>query len=133
MSGFLIDPKIPFKAILIGIGVAVGVTLLMTCAVCGVMTLTSGIPYAAAPYILLIAGSVGIFCGAYCCTAINKSRGMILGLVCGALVFIIFFVASLSTGETITLVTLLRLIVLLIGGMLGGIKGVNKSEKLHIK
>ncbi len=133
MSGFINEEKLPVKAILIGTAVSLAVTLLVMCVICGVISFASSVPYQILPYLMLAADAIGVFCGAYCCAAIQKSKGLILGLVCGFLVFIILFIAGLSTGETIGILTLLRFIVLAVFGILGGIKGVNKKEKLHIQ
>ncbi len=133
MSGFINSRGIPIKQILIGIATALAVTLLLLCVICAVINFASAIPYSLLPYIMLIADAVGGFFGAYVCAAMSKSRGLILGLICGFAVFVIMFIASLSTGETIGLITLLRFIVLIVFGALGGIKGVNKKERLHIK
>lgn len=133
MSGFMSGERFPLKAILIGTAAALAVTLALLCVICGVMTISSGVPYDILPYILLIADAGGAFCGAYCSAVINKSRGLILGLICGFILFVILFIAGSATGESIGLMTLLRFIVLVVFGILGGIKGVNKKEKLHIK
>lgn len=133
MSGMFREGKLPVKAILIGVGSAAVVILLLLCVICGIMTATSAVESAALPYILLIADAAGAFIGAYLGAVINKSSGLIIGLVCGFLLFIILLVIGLGTGETIGILTPLRLIVLLLFGALGGIKGVNKKEKLHIK
>lgn len=133
MSGFIDSGRIPVKPVMIGVAVSIAVTLLLMCLICLIMTFSSVIPYQLLPYVLLIADAGGVFCGAYVCAALNKSKGLILGLVCGFILFIILFIAGLSTGGTISLVTLLRFIVLMVFGTLGGIKGVNKKERIHIK
>lgn len=133
MSGFINTENMPIRTIVIGVLTSLAVMLAVMCAICGVMLFVSSIPYHLLPYILLIADAVGVFCGGYIAAALNKSRGLILGLIIGFLVFIIVFAAGLSTGEAIGLITFLRLAVLAIFGMLGGIKGVNKKEKIHIK
>ena len=133
MSGFINTQKLPFKPLLIGIAAAIAVILLLMCAVCGIMTFASGVPYHLLPYILLITDAGGAFVGAYIAAALNKSRGLILGAIVGFVLFILLFCAGLSTGQTIGLATLLRFVVLMLFGILGGIKGVNKKEKIHIK
>ncbi len=133
MSGMIKDDRFPLKAILIGTGVSLAVMPALICVICGVMSFSSGVPYSLIPYILLIADAGGAFCGAYCCAAVNKSRGLILGLVCGFILFVIHFIAGLTTGDTVGMMTLLRFAVLMIFGMLGGIKGVNKKERVRIK
>ena len=127
------EQKLRVRYILIGVGIAIAVILLSTCFLCGIVYLTTGVPYGLTPYILLAADAIGSFIGAYCCAALNKSRGLIVGFLCGFVVFTLMFILGLSTGESISLMTLWRLIVLTVFGILGGIKGVNKKERIRIK
>lgn len=133
MSGFINEPRFPVRALMIGTAIAVAVMALLLCAVSGLLTMTSGVPYSVLPYILLAVPGCGALVGGYIAAAINKSRGLILGLICGGILFIILFAVGLGTGENIGLMTLLRLLVLTVCGILGGIKGVNKKEKIRIK
>ena len=133
MSGFINEPKFPIKAILIGTAVGAAVMLLLLCAVTGILNMTSGVPYDFLPFILLVADAGAAFVGGYLSAAINKKNGLILGLIVGGILFVVLFVLGLSTGESIGLTTLLKAIVLTVCGMLGGIKGVNKKEKIRIK
>lgn len=133
MSGFINTENMPIKTIVIGVLTSIAIMLAMMCAICGVMLFVSSIPYRLLPYILLIADAVGVFCGGYLAAAMNKCRGLILGLIIGFLVFIIMFAAGLSSGESVGLITFLRLAAVLVFGMFGGVKGVNKKEKIHIK
>lgn len=133
MSGFINDKKLPLRSILTGIAAAIAAALALTCLIALMMTMTSAVPYESLPYILLAADAAGVFIGAYIAAAIAKSRGLIIGLICGALMFVIFFFIGLNTGETVSIITLLRFFVLMFFGALGGIKGVNKKEKIRIK
>lgn len=133
MFGFISAEKMPVRTILIGAASALAVTLLLMCAICGVMLFVSSVPYDLMPYIMLIADAGGVFFGGYLAASMNKSKGLIMGLMIGLIQFVILFVAGLSTGDTIGLITFIKLAVLLIFGMLGGIKGVNRKEKIRIK
>jgi len=133
MSGFINERRFPVTAILIGTGIAAAVTLILLFVICGILTFMSSVPYSLLPYLTLIALAGGVFCGGYICAAIAKSRGLIVGLICGSILFVILLFAGLSTGETVGIMTLLRFIVSAVFGILGGIKGVNKKEKLRIK
>lgn len=133
MSGFIEAGKLPFKTIIIGLGVTLVVILLLSLILCAILTFGISIPYPIMPYVLLIADAIGVFTGAYIAAAINKSQGFLLGIIIGFLSFVIVFVVGLSSGETISILTGLRLFVLLLFGFFGGIKGVNKKERIHIK
>ena len=134
MSGFLdTQQKIPLKAILFGIAGSVAVTLLLMCMICGMVLISASVPYSMLPYILLIADAGGVFCGGYLAAAINKSRGLILGGIIGVIMFILLICAGLGTGEAVGWITLLKFFVMTVFGILGGIAGVNKKEKIRIK
>ena len=133
MSGMIHPQKLSVKLIMIGSAISIAVVLLLTCLICGVLLLTTGVQSELLPYIMLIADAVGSFIGAYCCAALNKSYGLVSGFLCGFIVFVLFFAVGVSTGDSISLLTLYRLLALTVFGMLGGIKGVNKKERVRIK
>ena len=122
------------KALCIGAAVSLGATLLLTCIISGVFLILSSTPRAALPYIMLAAEALSVFIGGCAAAAINGSKGLIVGLLCGLTVFMILLVTGLLSGsDDIGIMTFIRLGVLLLCGILGGIKGVNRKEKLHIK
>ena len=122
------------KALGIGTAVSLGVILMMLCLISGVLMMLSGIPFDALPYIVLAADAVGIFAGGYITAAIVKSRGLIFGLLCGISVFLCMLIIGLCSGYfSPNAIVLIRFGVLAVFGILGGIKGVNRKEKLHIK
>lgn len=133
MSGFINEDGFPVKPILIGTAAAVAVAVVILCAICGILTVIQTVSPSLLPYLALIADAGGIFCGGYIAAALNKSRGLILGLVCGFLMFVILFFAGLCAGGTVGVLTVLRLVILLVFGIGGGILGVNKKERLRIK
>ena len=91
-------------------------------------------PHQIINYLILgILGISGLFAG-YIAGLINKISGLIYGGITGLAIFVLVFIAGLlSVGNGITLFTLLKLLVLVISSALGGILGVNKKDKLHIK
>lgn len=122
------------KALSIGAAGAVAVILLTTCIISAVFLMLSSIPKDALPYIMLAADAAGAFVGGCIAAAVNGSKGLAVGLSCGSIVFLIFLVIGLLSGAAdIGAVTFIKLGVLLLFGALGGIKGVNRKEKLHIK
>lgn len=122
------------KAVGIGSSVSLGVILLTLCLITGVLMMLPGIPFDALPYLTLIADAAGAFLGGYLTARIAGSRGLIVGLLCGLCVFLCLTVIGFCTGSfRFGAITLIRLAVLAVFGILGGIKGVNRKEKLHIK
>ena len=78
------------------------------------------------PLVLIFAG-IGAFVGGYISSRISGEKGMMYGLTCGFLMFVLFFIGGLiAAGESITMVTLIRFLLMLLTGSVGGIVGVNK-------
>lgn len=78
---------------------------------------------------LLISGYFGGFIGA----RINKSKGMIVGALCGSIVFILMLIIGFCTNNAeITYMLIIKAIALILPAVIGGIKGVNKKEKFKV-
>ena len=121
------------KAVGIGTAVSLAVILLTLCVIGGVLMMTS-IPTDSLSYIVLTAIAVGTFLGGYVAAAVTRSKGLIVGLLCSAAVFVILSLIGLCSGRSpVGVMALIRLTVSALFGALGGIKGVNRKEKLHIK
>ncbi len=72
---------------------------------------------------------VGALIGGWICGRIIKQKGLLLGIVCAAIVFLATASASLAAGGELSLQLLLRLLLMLPCGALGGILAVNKKKK----
>ena len=122
------------KSAAIGALIAVLCIAALLCVISLMMLFISQIPLDYAEYIMLAADAVGMFAGAYFAAVINGSRGLLTGLLCAFAVFIIMLIAGFaSDGGTLTVITALRLVVLAVFGVLGGVKGVNRRERIHIR
>lgn len=84
-------------------------------------------------YMGLVFIAVGVLMGSYVAGRLNKSSGLLCGMATGLAVFIILITAGLNNVCSISLMILFKLGVNVICGCIGGILGVNKKEKLHIK
>ena len=119
------------KSIIIGsfLGIILCIALLFLSAF--VLTKSSNIPHlAVSPLVMMIAGC-GAFAGGYIGARILKQNGMLCGMVCGFVMFVILFIAGLVTvRESLSLTTLIRLLLMLLTGAVGGILGVNKRKKI---
>lgn len=78
------------------------------------------------------AQTLGAFFGGFAAAKINKKNGLIMGSANGAIVFAILTLLSLIIGGMLSVMTVIRLILLVLSSTLGGIMGVNlrKKEKL---
>lgn len=122
------------KALFAGLifGVVVSATLL--CVFAAVILGLGKIPYTAIPYIVIGIFSIGAFLAGYISARILKIKGLMFGLISGGIMFILALIGGfIFSTETLSLLTLLRLVAFTLSGALGGIKGVNRKDKLKIK
>ena len=134
MSVFQLNKGGVIKPIVFGVLISLAFIFIMTCVICLALLFFPSVPYSAMPYIMLAADAVGCFIGAWFAASRIGSRGLVNGLICSGAVFILMLIAGfISDSGTLTLVTPLKLAVMLLFGALGGIKGVNRKERLHIK
>ena len=106
----------------------------LLCVVTVVLLASSLLPYEYLSYIMLAVDAIGALFGGYIAARLNKSQGLILGLLNGFILFVGIVISGFCvSGETITILTLLKAVVIIIFSAIGGIKGVNTKEKLHIK
>ncbi len=128
------NKRLVVKAALFGTLCAMLVSVMILCAISGFM-LTSGLLPTELTNILAVAAlAVGTFAGGFIAARITKSGGLITGLITGFTVFMVVTIIGLiKSTDGMTYLTIARLVTAIIMGALGGIIGVNKKEKLHIK
>ena len=118
------------KAILVGIivGSIVCVILLMVCSLLFVRV--KNIPEAVIGPLTIGIAAIGAFLSGYVAVRIVKIKGLIYGMLSGFLLFVILFVAGLVIArESLTMMTLIKCILSVLMGGIGGIIGVNKRAK----
>lgn len=122
------------KAILIGIVTAGILMILMTFLFCLLLKMTSGIPYGIIDYVMIGIEGASVLIGAYIACIIIKSKGLIVGAIVSAAVMLVLFCCGFILSENhIGILTLIRCAAILLCGIVGGIAGVNKKEKVRIK
>ena len=77
----------------------------------------------------LLSACFGALAGGYTAAMIQKSMGMATGALCGFVMTLLFLLAGMAAGGEIGTVTLLRSILMTLGGAVGGVLGVNKKRK----
>lgn len=83
--------------------------------------------------VIFAINAIGVFCGSFIALRIIKSKGIIFGAIVGGILFALIFIAGLiSSTETLSVNTPIKLIISVIFGIAGGILGVNKKEKYKI-
>lgn len=134
MNNFGSDRKHFLRSLLIGVIISLAVIIALMCLGGLIFTFGSSLPYEILAYLMLAVEAVGVFAGGYVAAILLKSRGLLIGLACGASVFLILLAAGLcaDTGS-ISIMTLIRFLILPLIGMLSGVIGVNKKERIRIK
>ncbi|MGN1130396.1 MAG: TIGR04086 family membrane protein [Ruminococcus sp.] len=85
-------------------------------------------------YITLVFLAVGGFVGGNVGGRIYKSNGIFVGGIIGIIMFLIIILSGLiSNFASLSIFTLYKFIILVAISALGGIVGVNKKDKIHIK
>ena len=87
------------------------------------------IPQSAVSLIATLIFVFGGFVAGYVSAAFAREKGMLLGLCCGACLFVILSLASLGGG--FGMVALTKLAAVLLAAALGGIIGVNRRKKFR--
>ncbi len=82
--------------------------------------------------VIMIAVVVTLFAasytGGYVSTQICRHGGLVQGLLCGAVLCVIILPASVVSNGYLSGYCILRLIVCVLGGAIGGIKGINTKK-----
>ena len=122
------------KSLIIGVISSVAFIIVLTCILSVIMLISSVLPYEYIDYIMLVIDAIGVLMGGYIAARINKSQGLYLGLLNGAVIFLALIISGLCVSNaTLTVITLLKAFIILIFSAIGGIKGVNTKEKIRIK
>ena len=134
MSDFGNDKVRIVKAVVIGVLSSVVLAVLLTCRFSMMLNMMSGIPYDIIDYVMVALEGFSVLIGAYIACVIAKSKGLIIGTLCGAISLLIVFAVGMSmTKNNIGLLTVIRSAVMLLCGIIGGITGVNRKERVRIK
>lgn len=122
------------KAVGIGTVAGLAVILLTMCLISGIVMIMPSVPRDILPFAALAGVAAGTFIGGCIAAAITGSKGLITGLINGAAIFICLMLFGMITGPFEPgVMTIIRLVITAVFSALGGIKGVNRKEKLHIR
>ena len=86
------------------------------------------------PFVLLNPFSAGLlmlgsFISGYLAARRIRERGMMVGALCGLMIFLMLMLASFMNKFDVGLIALLKLIIAVVSGAIGGIIGVNAKFK----
>ena len=134
MSFFTQDKGRLPKALVIGILLTAAITGILMCAAAAALSFLQGVPYGILGYVTAAITAIATFFGAYIAAAIAKSRGLLIGLLIAAVILLLILAVGFSMKNAeIGILTAIRSAAVLSVGALGGIKGVNRKERIRIK
>lgn len=86
--------------------------------------------YKYAPVFATVSVAAGSFAAAFFAARKNASKGLLTGLIVGGITFIVITLISLIINRGgLTSNTLFHLIIIMLASMIGGILGVNRSNR----
>ena len=128
------DKKLLIKAVLFGTVCGLLVTVILVCILSAIVMTSGLLPTELTNYITLALLALGAFSGGFITSRITKSAGLVAGLITGFSIFILITITGLTkSDDPVSLLTLIRLVALLVSGGVGGIVGLKRKERIHIK
>lgn len=113
------------------VGLCVGVlccTLLLLLAALAIQSVE--IPRAAVTPLATVAAGIGAFAGGLAAALAAGRRGLVMGALCGILLFVIVLLAGLARATGIDPgYAAIKLAVLTVAGAIGGVLGVNRKRR----
>lgn len=115
-------------------GSLLGLAAILLLFVLSSLLLSFGIlPLGVAPAAASISMAIGSFLSGWFAAKKLEKNGLLVGLICGAALFLLFTIIGLAAfGETPQISTLIRLVIFVISAAIGGILGVGNSNKRKI-
>lgn len=97
---------------------------------CAAIMAMQDIPQMAVTPLAVVAAAVGSVIGGFTCARITRSRGLLGGAACGVLLYFLIMIMGFSVLQDIRgWYALIKLLVMVIGGAVGGVLGVNKRRR----
>ena len=128
------DKKLLIKASLCASICGMLISIILLCIFASLMLAVGVLPEQILNYATIAVLAAGTFFGGFISARITKSAGLITGLMTGFIIFLLVTVIGITkSNDSITVLTLIKLLSTLAAGSLGGIVGGNKKEKIHIK
>lgn len=122
------------RAVIYTLSVTVGIVVtLLSMLLMAVLSAAVGLGEATASPLASVCAAAGSLCAAFLCSKKIGSGGLLNGLICGAVMFLIVLLISLAVDRSgVTLMTLFHFVIILLAALIGGILGVNSGNKRKI-
>ena len=119
------------RSLAVSVAVGVVLTFLILCAFAALMSVRD-LPHSAVVPMSILAVAAGTILSGYCCARILREKGLLWGLCCGTVIFLLAFFCELTLlGPVIGPLALYKFIIYAASGMIGGVLGVNKKRKVR--
>ena len=127
------DKKKVVKSVIFGVLCGLLSTIILMC-ILSVVMLTGGLlPSDIIKFAMVGILSVGAFFGGLIATKINKSAGLVVGIITGFVMFLIITATALTkNSEPVSYMTLIKLGAALLAGGAGGILGLRERKRIRI-
>ena len=119
------------RSVLIGVLVGIAVCSVLIVLLSFLLVKMGQLPTNTVYILLQIIGALSAFLGGYTAVRIYKSMGLLLGVSTAFIMFLIVFLIGISTSvESVSMLSLTKLVAMLCAGAVGGILSVNKRKKV---
>ena len=119
------------RALAVSVAAGVVATFLILCAFAALMSVRD-FPHSAVVPMSIFGVAVGTILSGYCCARLLRERGLLWGLGCGAVIFLLaLFCELMLLGQPIGVLALYKFIIYAASGMIGGVLGVNKKRRVR--
>lgn len=117
------------KSAVFGVFISAGVLLLLLMLSAFLMSV-SGIPLKTAEWISGLLLILAVFCGGISAALLSKKRGLLSGMLCGAVAAFCWILVFLFFGKAeFSFMILLRPLLCIAAGAAGGIIGINRKQR----
>lgn len=79
----------------------------------------------------LFCACAGAFAGGFFAARLSRNAGLITGSICGAVMFLLILAVNLILGNIPGTISLLRALLMLTSGAIGGVLGVGGKKRKH--
>lgn len=119
------------RALAVSVAAGVVATFLILSLFAALMTVRD-LPHSAVVPMSILGVAAGTILAGYCCARILRERGLLWGLGCGTVIFLLaFFCELMLLGRPVGILALYKFIIYAASGMIGGVLGVNKKRRVR--
>lgn len=123
--------KLFYTNVLIGAGIGFAATMAVLAILALIMVIFNIGDSFSSP-LASVSAAIGSILGGWISGVKNKKKGIINGLLVATLIFLLITFISVFFNDKMTFMSLLHFIIIYLAACIGGIAGVNKSEKRKI-